>query len=138
MVDAAAQLFAPAGTAGQQNADSSRQAAAQLLDAACELLHESYVLSSGGVTMPAYAELQQPAMQQVLHLLLRHPALPPLQRLRPALQAAVCTEVAAGNGSILEAAEQLTAAGRLSAEDMSQLRWAVVEGAATLAGSAKC
>jgi hypothetical protein len=74
-------------------------------------------------------------MQQLLALVQQHPELRPLQKFKVALSAAVCAEVAAGDGHILEVAERLAQAGskQLSSRDIAQLYWATVEGAAAQA-----
>jgi hypothetical protein len=104
---------------------SNMQVAAQLLDSVCGLLAGS----SGNQSLRS-AEGCLPVMKQLLAVLQQHPELPPLQNLQAALSAAVAVDVAAGNGRILEAAERLAGSKQLASEDMAQLYWAAVEGAA--------
>lgn len=104
--------------------------AAQLLDAICAILAGSS--SSKGTQQLSYKAVLQPLMSQVLSLLQKHPELPPLQHLLPALSAVVSAGVAAGDSSSLEAAEQLLVDSKQAGSwDVSQLHWAAVAGAAT-------
>jgi hypothetical protein len=121
-----------AAAAGSQAGSSAGaiQEAAQLVDAVCAVLCGSDSSSKGMQQLP-YTAVLQPVASQLLSLLQKHPELPPLPHLLPALCVVVSAGVAAGDTSLLQPAEQLLLDSRpAAAADITQLYWAAVAGAA--------